>query len=84
MKKYYALLEERHGRMLEFQDQIKPFTPTIRELVDLWGVRSTSAAAYILERLVDHGLVITRSHGDVKDSYYAIPAGKFVSDANRV
>jgi hypothetical protein len=65
-------LMKRHRMMLEFQEQIKPFTPTVRELMELWGVNTTSAVCLALGRMEELGIVVTRRHGERQDSYYAI------------
>lgn len=63
--------EERHKKMVAYQEQIKPFTPSVRELVEVWGVHSTCAATSTLQRLEKSGLVISRSMGS-KKYYYAV------------
>lgn len=67
----FEKLNQRHKQMLYFQSQIDPFVPTIRELVDVWGINSTSHAKYILDEMDKHGMVKTREHGNSK-SYYAV------------
>jgi hypothetical protein len=66
-----ALCLERHQKMLEYQEQIAPFTPTIRELQELWGLSSTSVTLTTLRYLVGMRHVITRRHGKL-DRYYAV------------
>lgn len=66
-----AKLSARHAAMLEYQKKIAPFTPTLRELVELWGMRSTDNAARVIERLERDGRAVSRVHGKTK-SYYAI------------
>lgn len=58
---------KRHTLMLEFQEEIKPFTPTIRELADIWKLKSASVASYTLKVLEIAGLVVKSGH-----EYYAI------------
>lgn len=66
---------DRHGKMLEYQKQIAPFTPTIRDLEELWDVRSTAVVVGTLKHLGDWGMVIVRQHGETK-SYYAVRRGE--------
>ena len=61
-----------HAEMLALQEQIQPFTPTIRELANAWGYRSTSTVRFTLDQLVEKGFVITRELNS-KTSYYALP-----------
>lgn len=63
----------RHKQMLKFQEEIKPFTPTIRELVSLWGLKTTSATHATIRYLVNCGYVIERRIGD-EHKYYAVEA----------
>lgn len=65
------LLENRHRLMLAYQEKIKPFTPVIRELCDLWGVRGTGTVHLTLKRMEEAGLVISRAYKGIK-RYYAV------------
>lgn len=65
------LYRERHQKMLDLQDEIRPFTPTVRELMEAWGLNSTSVVHRTLTKLEESGLVITREMGPGK-KYYAI------------
>ncbi len=67
---------ERHEQMLKFQEEIFPFTPTIRELMKAWNVGSTSVARNTLHELVDRGLVVTRMCGSAMH-YYAVEEPMF-------
>lgn len=68
------LLMQRHRVMLEFQKQIHPFTPTMQELMELWyggdkeNRQLISTTRYILRRMVENGLCVTRKRG--KNTYY--------------
>lgn len=62
---------ERYRRMLEFQEEIKPFTPTIRELMELWKLSSSSAVMYSLRRIGQMGLLLEREYGKTT-RYYAV------------
>ena len=64
-------IEERHQKMLAFQQEIKPFVPTLRELATLWGDKSTSVVRYYLDKMVAAELAISRSRGKYH-SYYAV------------
>lgn len=63
---------ERHGEMLKYQKKIAPFTPTFRELMDLWGLRTVSSVYFTLNFLSDIGLVTSRGRGKKKTQFYAI------------
>jgi SOS-response transcriptional repressor LexA len=68
-------LQERHQQMLDYQAEIAPFPPTLREMMIVWKLQSTSAAAWVLRLLTKQGLCVTR-----KGRYYAIEAkSPFVS-----
>jgi hypothetical protein len=57
--------------LLDYQKKISPFIPTVRELMDLWGLNTTSATRRTLIFLLEKGLVIHR--GEKKSAaYYAI------------
>lgn len=66
---------ERHKMMLDYQDKIAPFTPTLRDLETLWYLEENghliSSVRSVLLRMEKKGLVITRKKGN-KTSYYAI------------
>jgi len=64
------LLYKRHKMMLDFQDEIRPFTPAQRELVDLWGVH-LSSVNLALKTMVKFGLAVTRKRGEYT-TYYAV------------
>lgn len=57
--------------MLVLQDEIRPFTPTVRELMEVWNLSSTSAVHRTLAELEEAGLVITRKRG-ARSKYYAV------------
>lgn len=61
----------RYKAMLDFQETIKPFTPTVRDLVRVWSVNSTNTALGILIGLSRAGLCVTRENGS-HTSFYAI------------
>ena len=63
----------RHKQMLEYQKQIAPFTPTIRDLMEIWGLKSTSIVKETLSKMAKRGLVIRRERG-AKHAYYAVEA----------
>jgi len=67
------LLISRHRKMVDFQEKIKPFTPTIGDLLCVWGVNSKNTVFVILRKMEAMGLVKTRKAGDGK-KYYAINA----------
>lgn len=58
--------------MIAYQECIKPFTPSVRDMVEQWAVNSTAHAAFILKKLVKLGLVTTRKRGQAGQQYYAI------------
>lgn len=64
------LLLQRHAAMLKYQKEIAPFTPTINELVGVWGMRSSSHAYQVLQRLEERGMVVTRYKNAKR--YYAV------------
>mgnify|MGYP000465852248 CR=1 FL=1 len=68
----YETLKNRHGVMLRYQDEISPFTPTMRELGHIWGIRTTSHTSYVLNNMLKNGMVITRKVGNRKKVYYAV------------
>jgi hypothetical protein len=49
--------------MVEYQEKIHPFPPTVRELQKLWGLNTTSAAHLTLNHLIKMGLVLIRWRG---------------------
>lgn len=63
------LLHKRHQKMLAYQETIKPFTPTVRELKRVWKVSSLHTAGRTLARLVEMGLVLRRKK---YNGYYAV------------
>lgn len=73
MKKRLGLeeLQDRHQKLLDYQTEIYPFTPTIREIQEVWEMSSTASVRYTLDKLVDLEYVKTRVHGD-KTQYYAV------------
>jgi ribosomal protein S25 len=64
------IFRKRYEAMLEYQREIHPFTPTVRELMEKWGMRHVSVAYYTLRKLEKSGKVVSRKHGKTK-SYYA-------------
>jgi sugar-specific transcriptional regulator TrmB len=62
-----------YNQMVDYQRIIQSFTPTVRELAQLWGLSQT-AAYYTLRQLEGKGMAVTRIHGNTK-SYYAVTAG---------
>jgi len=66
---YMPRLLERHAAMLQFQETIRPFTATVRELMPVLGVCTTSHAWRILRDLQKRGLVVYRN-----GHYYAVEA----------
>lgn len=59
-------VRERHIKLIKYQSDVAPFIPTIREISDLWGLSST-ATHDVLQRMVKHGLAITKD-----GKYFAI------------
>jgi hypothetical protein len=72
-------LGQRHQAMLELQEQIAPFTPSIRDVMTAWGLSSTSSTLYVLGLLVRDGLCKTMSVGKVT-RYYAVTPGSCCND----
>jgi len=68
------LLLHRYEKMLAYQEKIKPFTPTIKELCEVWGLHTTSSVHIVLRRLEKDGRVVSRLRGPIKH-YYAIRPG---------
>jgi hypothetical protein len=66
-----AILRNRHAAMLAYQKQIAPFTPTVQDMVSVWGAASKSHAHWILNNLLEFGAVIVRTVGKVR-RYYAV------------
>lgn len=64
-------LKDRHQKLLDYQEEIFPFTPTIREIQEVWEMNSTAPVRYTLDKLVELESVLTRTHGS-KTQYYAI------------
>lgn len=64
-------LQRKHQAMLDFQKEIAPFTPTVRDLMNVFGLASTSAVAYTLEQMREQKMVITRISGKSR-KYYAV------------
>ena len=64
---------ERHKRMLEYQDEIYPFTPSVKELMEVWELRTTSAVHLTLCHLVEMGLCVKRGDGNAR-SVHALEA----------
>jgi hypothetical protein len=60
-------LQEKHQKMIEYQKEIKPFTPTVRQMAKVWGIKSTGAF-YALNRMLKIGAVSYNGR-----QYYAIP-----------
>jgi DNA-binding MarR family transcriptional regulator len=66
-------LNKRHQEMLAFQDKIHPFTPTLAELMEVWHLSTKSAVVYVLKKLVERGLCVTRGNKVGKYTrYYAV------------
>lgn len=63
--------EERHRVMMEYQKEISPFTPTIREIADLWNIKSMGSVIFVLNKMQSMGMVVSRQRGAHR-SYYAI------------
>jgi len=64
-------LIKRHASMLTYQKRIDPFTPTIRDLQKLWGLRTTSAVHRAIREMEKNKLVISRRHG-LSKKYFAV------------
>lgn len=62
---------DRHQKMIDYQVKIFPFTPTLRELEALWGVRSTCTVRYTLVKFVENGLAVVK-HSRKSTHYYAV------------
>lgn len=67
----FRKLQDYHEKMLQYQEQIKPFPPTIRELMKVFGISSTSATTYDLQLMEELGMVVTRTLGN-KRTFYAV------------
>lgn len=66
---------DRWAELLEFQKQIKPFSPTLDEIGKLWGFgasRKSSAPRNTLEILEKNGYVLSRKPFGRCTLYYAI------------
>lgn len=68
------LLLNRYEKMLAYQEEIKSFTPTIKELCVVWGLQTTSSVHLVLKRLEKDGRVVSRLRGEIKH-YYAVQPG---------
>jgi hypothetical protein len=66
------LLHQRHTEMLRYQKSIAPFTPTLRELMEVWNLDSTNTVSVILINLLAAGVVIVRQVGKDAHHYYAV------------
>ena len=70
-------LTRQHKILLDYQEKIKPFTATVREIGKLWGLSSTSSVHYRLQNMTKRGWVIVHevdaSSKDMNRKYYAIP-----------
>lgn len=71
MKTNIDKLKERHQKMLEFQSEIYPFTPTIRELQEIWNLSTSSAAFDVIKKLIEMDCIKSRTKGK-HTQYYAI------------
>ena len=60
-------LQEKHRKMIEHQEKIKPFAPTVKQAAEIWSI-VPSAAFYALNRMLKLGAVKYNGR-----SYYAIP-----------
>ncbi len=65
-------LMERHNQLLNYQTKVFPFTPTIREIQEVWGMNSTAPVRHTLDKLIELDRIQTRSIGDNKTQYYAV------------
>ena len=65
----------RYEYMLFHQNEIYPFTPTIRVLRDLWGLKTTSSVHSTLKNLEELGYVVSRKNGKTK-KYFAVKKEK--------
>lgn len=61
----------RYHKMLEHQERIRPFPPTMDELRELWDLKSKSSVENTLHHLIRMGLVVYRENGS-HSQYYAI------------
>jgi hypothetical protein len=66
------LLHQRHTAMLHYQKSIAPFTPTVRELMEVWKVDSTNTVSVILNNLLATGAVVVHKVGKTGHHYYAV------------
>jgi len=64
------LLRERWEMMLVYQEEIKPWIPTMRELIVVWKVASTSVVRNTLINMVKEGMAVSRKSGNSTE-YYA-------------
>lgn len=65
-------LMDRYNKLIDYQKEVYPFIPKVREIQKVWNTKSTGAVVYILNKLVDMGKVRKRSVGNRKNEYYAI------------
>lgn len=63
---------QRYQLMLEYQENNKPWTPSITDLIQVWGVQPT-AAHRTLKLLKASGLCITRKRGNIQQYYAVVP-----------
>ena len=69
--KITPLIMARHKAILDLQEQIKPFTPTIAEITVAMGIQAKSHAWKLLRFFEKRGMVISRQTGKGRH-YYAI------------
>lgn len=67
------MYEERYEKMVEFQEEIKPFTPTVRDFSTVWGLSGTSPALACIKQMIKRGMIVFRETGEKKGrkQYYA-------------
>ena len=58
-------------QILEYQNEIAPFTPSMAEIAEALGLSAKSHVHALLGHLHRHGLVVTRETGS-KTQYYAV------------
>lgn len=71
MEKLTPKTQENYKKMLDYQEEIKPFVPTLRELMIVWNVGSMGAVTHHIDSMLAAGLLLTRQRGNSK-SYYAV------------
>lgn len=64
-------LRERHLQLMEYQEEIYPFTATLREIQDVWKMGSLASVRYTLDKLFELDSVKIRKHNK-KQHYYAV------------